>query len=294
VRVPDLVAHNPVFLVVEVDGEEQMVGTGFVIGVKSETIPKTTHGYLVTARHCVEMAKRYGPLGVRVNRRRNPGPVTRTPDNWEVDEAETFGPPDDGWLYHDDPANDVAVIPFMLPHEEYMFVVIEHESCATADVVERERIGIGDELVIVGLFSSHYGRRVNRPIIRTGVIAAMPDEPMRDPVGGLSYDAYLAEVRSVGGLSGSPVWMIINPGRVMPGSHIAERRLEFYLLGLIRGHWKKEGEWLADGQTNETEILNTGIAIVTPIQAALDIIDSEAEAQRRRRVDEEDVMAKSP
>jgi hypothetical protein len=56
----------------------------------------------------------------------------------------------------------------------------------------------------------------------------------------------------------------------------------------VRGHWKKEGGWLADSSENETEVLNTGIAIVTPIQKALDIIDSPAEVERRRHVDSEE------
>jgi hypothetical protein len=279
--------------VVEIDGQERMVGTAFVIGVKSETRPDATHGYLVTARHCVEKARNYGPLGARVNRRRDPGPVSMDPDAWAVDGAETFGPLDE-WLFHDDPSNDVAVIPFMLPHTEYMFVVVEHINCATADVIERERFGIGDDLVVAGLFASHVGRNVNRPILRTGIIAAMPDEPLRDDLSGLSYEAYLAEVRSVGGLSGSPVWVVISPARVMPGSHTPEQRLYFYLLGLIRGHWKKEGECLADFVRDEHEILNTGIAIVTPIQKALDIIDSPEEVERRRGIDEAEAAFETP
>jgi hypothetical protein len=288
------VAHNPVFLVVEIDGQERMVGTAFVIGVKSETRSDVTHGYLVTARHCVEKARTYGPLGARVNRRRNPGPVSGTdPDAWAIDGSETFGPLDN-WLYHDDPSNDVAVIPFMLPHTDYMFVVVEHINCATADVIERERFGIGDDLVVAGLFASHVGRHVNRPIVRAGIIAAMPDEPIRDHPLGLSYEAYLAEVRSVGGLSGSPVWVVINPARVTPGSHAPERRLHFYLLGLIRGHWMKEGEWLADVAQDENETLNTGIAIVTPIQKALDIIDAPEEIERRRAIDEAEAAVETP
>ncbi len=240
----------------------------------------------MTARHCVEKAKQYGALGARVNRRRNPGPVDRSPAAWVVGDSELFGPLDK-WTYHDDPANDVAVTPFMPPHEEYMLVVVEAESCATDDVIAREQIGLGDDLIVTGLFTSHHGRDVNRPIVRSGIIAAMPDEPIADQQSGLSYDAYLAEIRSVGGLSGSPVWLVINPARVTPGSHVPERRLHFYLLGLIRGHWYKQSEWLADFGETEGEVLNTGIAIVTPIQKALDIIHSPEEVARRRSIDAE-------
>jgi hypothetical protein len=98
----------------------------------------------------------------------------------------------------------------------------------------------------------------------------------------------LAEVRSVGGLSGSPVWIVINPARLRPGSAERERRLHFYLLGLVRGHWEKDDAWLSDFGHTEGEALNTGIAMVTPIQKALDIIDSEELVKERRRSEREE------
>ncbi len=62
----------------------------------------------------------------------------------------------------------------------------------------------------------------------------------------------------------------------------------FYLLGLIRGHWEKEDGWLSDFGDTESETLNTGIAMVTPIQKALDIIDGSQELARdRKRRDKE-------
>lgn len=281
-RVHDLVAHNPVFLVAEIGDEERVVGTAFVVGVRSMERSEVIHGYLVTARHCVVQAQQFGRLGVRVNRRANPGAVTTDPRAWEVSGSETFGPLD-SWLYHEDVSNDVAVHPFMPPSSDYMFITVEPENCATDAVIERERMGIGDDLIVAGLFPPHTGHTVNRPIVRAGSIAAMPDEPLRDDLSGLSYSAYLAEVRSVGGLSGSPVWFVISPSRVMPGSTVPERRLHFYLLGLVRGHWTKSEEWIADFAREEEETFNTGIAIVTPIQAALDIIDSPEEVARRAR-----------
>jgi hypothetical protein len=57
---------------------------------------------------------------------------------------------------------------------------------------------------------------------------------------------------------------------------------------LIRGHWNKQEPWLSDFGETEQDSLNTGIAIVTPIQKALDIIDSEDSVKERRRVDREE------
>jgi hypothetical protein len=247
-------------------------GTGFFLGVESETREQIRHGYLVTAKHCIESAERYGALYARMNRR----------DTGVADLVEL----ESSWAYHEDETNDVAVLHFA--PRGFRIMVIERESIATADVIENESIGIGDELMVVGLFTRRHGRTANRPIVRAGIIAAMADEPMDDPWSGLLYDAYLAEIRSIGGLSGSPVWVVINPARVHQGR--PESRLHFYLLGLIRGHWPKTEEWLSDSGETEQNSLNTGIAIATPIQKALDIIDSEENVKQRRKVDREELQ----
>lgn len=290
-RVPDILTLNPVFLGVRHNGQDRVAGTGFFIVVQSQVRATARFGYLVTARHCVEEARRLGPMFVRINRRIGDGSLEGLSHNEimaRVGEAEVVDLSEEQWLFHDDEANDVAVLPMMLP-DDYLHIFVEHESLATTEVIAQEAIGVGDDLVITGLFSSHYGRTTNRPIVRSGIIAAMLGEPLEDPTSGLPFDAYLAEVRSIGGLSGSPVWVVISPGRMRPDTTVRERRLHFYLLGLVRGHWRKDEEWLADFAGSETESLNTGIAIVTPIQKAMDIIDSDELRKERRRADREEI-----
>jgi hypothetical protein len=272
-RVPDQILASAVYLCVkDADGTVRPAGTGFFLAIQSEAREHIKHGYLVTARHCIKKAESHGSLYARVNRR----------DTGEAELIELKA----GWIYHDDETNDVAVLHFAPPAAQIM--VFGRESLATPEVIEAESIGIGDELLVVGLFTRHFGRTANRPIVRAGIIAAMPDEPIQDPGSGLPFDGYLAEVRSVGGLSGSPVWLIINPSRIVKGEH--EIHLRFFLLGLIRGHWSKQEPWLSDFGETEQESLNTGIAIVTPIQKALDIIDSKECVKERRKVDREEVQ----
>lgn len=295
-RVSDLITSGVVFLAVKDDGRERMAGSAFFVGVPSDAHVDRTYGYLVTARHCVEKAKTYGSLFVRINRRTVSG--FRTPEGAKYTSEELAAQVGDAelieiesgswpsWVYHEDEENDVAVLPFMPSQNEFNFVITrEQESFATDDVIAREAIGIGDDIMVVGLFTSHHGRATNLPIVRGGIIAAMPHEPIQDPNSGSFYDAYLAEVRSVGGLSGSPVWVVINPARVKPGSHQQEYRLHFYLLGLIRGHWKKDDEWLSDFAGGEEESLNTGISIVTPIQKVIDVLHSDELVAQRRKSD---------
>ena len=89
----------------------------------------------------------------------------------------------------------------------------EREALATPDLIKEKSIGLGEELLVVGLFASHHGRKMNIPIVRSGMIAAMPWEPIWDAKTGQNFEAFLAEVRSIGGLSGSPVWVAVDPGR---------------------------------------------------------------------------------
>ncbi len=268
-RVPDAILSSAIFLCVKKDGVLTPAATGFVLVIESDAPRDNWHSYIVTARHNIERAARHGSLYVRVNQFVPPG-VPAQAAEIELRSA---------WEYHEDDVSDVAVTPFPGP-PIYPVMRFERSSLATADLIAEKAIGIGEELIVVGLFTSHYGREANRPIVRSGIIAAMADEPAQDDRSGLDFDAYLAEVRSIGGLSGSPVWVVLNP--FSPGSR--ESGWQFYLLGLIRGHWKKEEDWTSDfGGGGELEALNTGIAIVTPIQKALDIIDSSEVLVKERK-----------
>ena len=98
---------------------------------------------------------------------------------------------------------------------------------------------------------------------------------------GLPYDAYLAEIRSIGGLSGSPVFVFIGSGRAYPRNLMGSK---IFLLGLIRGHWdyKKKMEAIDFGD-NELEAVNMGVATVTPIREVLTILNSPELVRERRQ-----------
>jgi hypothetical protein len=81
------------------------------------------------------------------------------------------------------------------------------------DAIRSYNVGIGDDLVIPGLFTARYGRERNVPILRSGTLASVADESLVDDATGLPYRAYLAEMHSMGGLSGSPVYVDLHPDR---------------------------------------------------------------------------------
>ena len=190
------------------------------------------------------------------------------------------------WLYPEDEAVDVAVLPIDLPQDAYDYKCVHLNTFVVTDMVIQEHdIGIGDVLYMCGLFSLHYGTQRNIPILRTGIIAAMPDEPLEDPNTGLGYRAYLAEVRSLGGISGSPVFIALEHGRIPNPRGVLGRRV--WLLGLIRGHWDLRQSRAAPITAQESDAVNTGIAMVTPSQEVYKLLMREDVAMERRREDRE-------
>jgi len=199
-RVPQIVNQCVAFLCVEDTrrSPSRMLygGTAFFVGLREADFGWT---YIVTAKHCVDRSARFGNLKLRLNLKNQTG-------------ARIFDLPSD-WYFHENPASDVAVLQFT-PDQEFDYGVIDVGLMATKEVISENFIGIGDELFISGLFIQRHGTTRNIPILRTGVIAAMPDEPMIDD-GGNEFSAYLAEVRSISGLSGSPVFVYLPPIRLM-------------------------------------------------------------------------------
>jgi hypothetical protein len=139
------------------------------------------------------------------------------------------------------------------------------------------RLGIGDEVVIPGLFHSHLGTQRNVPIVRTGNIAAMRDEPVPTSYG--SMDAYLVEMRSIGGISGSPVLMHMEmrPAVLLPESDVAiaveKSKKVHYLFGLVHGHYTitTQDEWVYKTNSLVGDI-NAGTAVVVPASKIMETI----------------------
>ncbi len=165
-------------------------------------------------------------------------------------------------------------------------------SIVTPEVAAEEMIGIGDEVHVLGLFTKHSGKEKNLPILRTGNIAAMPDEPVQTPSG--LMEAYLIEARSIGGLSGSPVFIVQTASKSpmsfamrVPSENpsiFSSTCRSIRLLGLMHGHWSTDSLLLSEyepdaaGQTR----LNTGIAVVVPAPRIMETLAREELAEQRR------------
>jgi hypothetical protein len=268
-RLPDDFLKAVFFVCVEDQGRVGFVGTGFFVSVPLAENPDYAANYAVTARHVIERASAFPSMFLRLNDTANG--VIRA----DIRASQ--------WVFPDDPAVDVAIMGWAPPADRVEFVRIHANTFATEEVIEREGIGIGDDIAIVGLFAGRIGAARNRPIARVGNIAAMPDEPLVDD-SGHSYNAFLVEVRSIGGLSGSPVFVMLEPGRIHQGAIVMRR--SGYLLGMIRGHWDtKRDAGPMDFTTEDMDQVNMGIAIVTPLDEIQRLLNDEPFAAARKSED---------
>jgi trypsin-like peptidase len=269
--IPQSITATVCFLCVEDKGKMLYGGTAFFVSKEEEICPDLKWGYIVTAKHCVEQAfSRYGNLSCRMNVKGGGVKFVALPDHSE-------------WSLPDDA--DVAVLPFDYDNTTDM-QFLPPKMLITDEIMKKEDIGLGDEVFMVGLFREVYGKKKNFPILRSGTISSIPDEAFQDPDTGRDYRALLIEVRSISGLSGSPVFMALKRRGVEmhhPPRGFHAMTHSMLLLGMIRGHWDTEmADSLTDFGTGKIERLNTGIAIVTPIQEVDRILMSDEFKKQRK------------
>jgi len=241
--------------------------------------------YCITAKHVIEMIKK-NSIDQKVYLRFN------TKDGG----IQIIPTPIENWLSHpNDLAVDVAALFSPMPYPEMDYKRIPYSMMASEKIIKSEGIGIGDEVFIAGLFANHFGEKKNLPILRIGNIAMMPEEKIFSQELGL-IDAYLIEARSIGGLSGSPVFAHLAGVRYQDGeSHIIPGR--FFFIGLIHGHWdvpidKQDDIFIEDFLKNER--INMGIAIVIPTYKILEVLNQNTFLQKREEIKKKIQEKKSP
>jgi hypothetical protein len=195
----------------------------------------------------------------------------------------------DAFYFHPDDVNrtDVAVAPLpswrTTDQETQKEAILDirtlglngKDSFAPTEAFAEEHMGLGGQVVIVGLFRSHYGQNRNIPIVRIGNIAARLEEPVHTNYAGY-IDAYLVETRSIAGLSGSPVFALpelaslIAMGLTSRGQNYGQLGA---LMGLVHGHFdvKNLNEDVVNDMAGSS--INTGIGVVIPFQKILETIE---------------------
>lgn len=281
--VPDEVRKCVVFIQYRSTEGFRLAGTGFFVSVLG-SIPERWYVYLVTAKHIIKKIEEKSidnRVCIRINQRNNK-PSKRIHSDLAM------------WKYHPtEPNVDVAVLPWAPDSSVYDFRSLPSEMAVTQEVIAKEGIGCGDEVFLTGLFGSHYGKERNLPIIRIGNIASMPEEKVVVKELG-EIDAYLIEARSIGGLSGSPVFVHVSGLRK---GTLTLGKETIYWLGMIHGHYDlpKLDSLDTVAENNLVElIINMGIAIVVPSTKILEVLNQRELLEARDSRDKLDIKKKAP
>ena len=268
-KIPDQVRKTVAFIayVDQRDHSIKPVGSVFFVGPDPKPgAQSASRVFAVTARHVIEGLKSKGceECVLRLN------PVD--PQH----EIVSITVPLHSWqFHHSDASVDVAVFEQGIPSSVDQ-LVLPLSFGATPEHMAANEVDLGDEVFVSGLFIHHYGARRNIPIVRTGNLAALDEEPVSTKRGPIQ--AYLVEARSIGGLSGSPVFLNLGHSRVIDGNlKFRPEGPAFLLLGLIHGHYEADSqEALLVQDVKEETIrasINAGIAIVVPFARIREVVE---------------------
>ena len=162
-------------------------GTGFLFSVFYEDIQ---FDYIVTCHHIINLFKD-NKVWIRLNLKDG--------------KSNTIKVSKDSWISN--PKQDISILSQPIGELIDATRIVERD-IITKEILEKFNIRPGELTFLVGLFTSHYNTTHNMPIVRMGHIAALPKEPILIDVGYVR--GYLVETHSIGGLSGSPVFLNIS------------------------------------------------------------------------------------
>lgn len=187
-------------------------------------------------------------------------------------------------------ANDISLFPIQIDPAVFEFSALEiSRERLTANREGTSGTMAGDHVCAVGLYTSHHGQLSNIPVLRTGNIAAMPKEPLWTPRGFL--EAYLIDLRTIAGLSGSPVFQTTLPVRIKDGQPEFRRNdnPNCSLIGMLLGYHAVEykedqievprygaREASANDLSYSSDERNTGFGVVVMIERLFDIFETKA------------------
>ena len=248
-RVPDEIRKTVVFVGLPEIPDPEYRGTAFIVTVPGA---QDNHfAFMVTARHVAEKLEGHD-FYIRANKKSG-GTV------------ELLGTASDQWWYHPTEREYVDCAVTMFAPISLRELDIEHipiRVFADSEKIKRHNVGIGDEVFVTGLFTKITETSQNIPIVRTGNVAMMLDELI--PFHGGMYAAHLIESRSIGGLSGSPVFvrptLSVKVGTENDKPVFLSGVGQALFFGSVIGHWE-----VPEGFTSsQAEAVNMGIAPVVP------------------------------
>ncbi len=257
-----------------VHGEHR--ATGFFVSVPGPPNSKRIFLYFVTAKHVAERLQDRSVYFLVNARGGGTQKIAYAPSQW--------------WTHPSDETADVALVNIGFQENIDIKSMSIGDFVAQGDI-DTEQVSVGDEVFMPGLFTEAPGTEQNIPIVRHGNIAMFPRDQIQTEYG--YADAYLIETRSIGGLSGSPVF--VRPTVFIQLKHSDNSVGQMLgvgnrirLMGLMHGHWN-----IRESEINEAQIMqdrkrgvNLGIGIVVPAQKIIDTINHPELIEKRREVSE--------
>lgn len=253
---------------------QKIVGTGFVAADMDPRLPKDTHfDYLVTNRHVAECwdekskPRAVASVDIRVNLKDGSS---------ETDHLSTNG--NAHWYFPTDDSVDLAVTTIALsPSVDNLRV--PSDMFFTKDSFATYNVGEGSKLILSGYFVQIPGVRRVQPIMREGILAMIPDEPI-ETTASKPGTVYLADTHIFGGNSGSPVF--ISTAGVRPG---AVQLFDSYMfLGVVSGYYYEESpvSFRIATTAEGVQRANSGVSMVVPADFLKDLILNNPELQKIR------------
>ena len=248
-RVPDNFLDAVAFLYPrreEAEAHAKVGGTAFMVGwlIEVEGVDTPYYvPYMVTCRHVA-----WGSPVIRLNRKDgNP------PDIVDLDI--------DDWIAHPQ-GFDVAATCMLgrFDHAIHSIKYLKVEKLFSREHAAHWKIGIGDEVIMIGRLVNYQGRRDNEASVRFGRISKPPGL-IYNPGTCKDQESWAVEMHSRTGFSGSPVSVWRNLFTILDDDLIVDksRRQFFGLLGINWGYIKDEdGEntWL-NGVVPSWQIIET-------------------------------------
>jgi S1-C subfamily serine protease len=247
------IAEDWVYATVRIENEWSKTGTGFLIFRQTFEDVEIKQGkiFLVTNKHVIhedaEKRKSVSWLRLFMNVKAQDGSISG------IQFLAKISDPERPQVVHEHPHADVDVLAIdltdlLVERPDIQKILIPYNAFATSDVLKKEAITIGEDVLIIGypLGLSHV--RTNMPLVRQGIIATNIGEPIHVPIrkpigqtpqGEIQYitaqveiPGFLVDAAILPGSSGSPVVLKPIYGRKV-GNEFRGHLAPAYLLGIV-------------------------------------------------------------
>jgi len=286
-RIPDAILDCTLYLYDSEQSARDGVhwgGTGFLVGLESVKHKNMWWIYAVTNNQVI----RDGFPVIRLNKR----------EAGRGHETEILNLSASNWTPHPE-GDDLAICPVDVFGKRIKFQFLDVRNYFVArNEMPFHNLGPGDDVYMVGRLVYRSVQR-NLPVVHTGVITMMPLEPLKRDDGFLQ-ESFIVECRSIGGFSGSPVFVRCRRDELpdisfpLPGAPSDYRQ---WLLGINWCHLPAQLEdvYSINGdELDETPYQarsNSGFAGVIPAWKLRDLIDGDV-ARAMREADEKAMTKK--